>query len=121
MEELKKIWLDGKLVDWPDAKIHLLTHTLHYGGGVFEGMRAYSTSKGAAVFRLKEHIDRFFYSASCLEMKLPFSKEEIAKAVLELININDVKECYIRPIAYFGYGKMGLNPVGAPLNVAIAV
>jgi branched-chain amino acid aminotransferase len=121
MKEQKKIWIDGNFVDWQNAKIHILTHTLHYGSGVFEGIRAYQTEKGTAVFRLKEHIERFFYSASCLEMKIPFSEKEIEKAILKTIKINKLKECYIRPIAIFGYGKIGLNPEGAPINVAIAV
>jgi len=121
MKEVKKIWLDGKFIDWQEAKIHILTHTLHYGGGVFEGIRAYQTKKGTAVFRLKEHIERFFYSASCLEMKLPFSKKEIEKAILETIYINELKECYIRPLAFFGYGKMGLHPADIPINIAITV
>lgn len=121
MKEVKKIWLDGKFIDWQEAKIHILTHTLHYGGGVFEGIRAYQTKKGTAVFRLKEHIERFFYSASCLEMKLPFSKKEIEKAILETIHINELKECYIRPLAFFGYGKMGLHPADIPINIAITV
>jgi len=121
MEETKKIWFNGKFINWDEAKVHILTHSLHYGGGVFEGIRAYSTEKGPVVFRLKDHLKRFFYSASQIEMKIPFSKEEIEKAILNLVKINKVKECYIRPLAFFGYGKMGLNPQGAPVNVAIAV
>jgi len=120
MEELKKIWLDGKLVDWRNANTHILTHSLHYGGGVFEGIRAYETKSGPAVFRLKDHIRRLFYSASCLEIEIPFSEEEIENAVLETIKVNDLKGCYIRPIVFLGYGKMGLYPKGAPVNVAIA-
>lgn len=121
MEETKKIWFNRKFINWNEAKIHILAHVLHYGGGIFEGIRAYSTEKGPAVFRLKDHLKRFFYSASQIEMKIPFSKEEIEKAILNLIKINKVKECYIRPIAFFGYGKMGLNPQGSPVNVAIAL
>ncbi len=121
MKKVNKIWVDGEFVSWDEAKIHVLTHTLHYGGGVFEGIRAYNTEKGAAVFRLKEHVDRFFNSASSLEMKIPFSKSEIKKAILETIKVNNIKECYIRPIGFFGYGKMGLNPKGAPVRIAIAV
>lgn len=121
MKEVKKIWMDGELIDWHDAKVHILTHSLHYGGGVFEGIRAYKTSKGPAVFRLKEHIDRFFYSVGVLEMELGFSKEEIIQAVLDTIGANKVEECYIRPLAFFGYGKMGLSPQGAPVQVAVAV
>jgi len=121
MNEVKKIWLDGEFVDWQNAKTHILTHTLHYGGGVFEGIRAYETKNGPAVFRLKEHIDRFFYSASCLDMKMPFTKEEIEKAILETIKVNEVKECYIRPLAFFGYGNMGLNPLNSPVSVSISL
>lgn len=120
MEEVKKIWLDGRFLDWKEAKIHILTHSLHYGGAVFEGIRAYKTKEGTAVFRLLEHLDRFFQSAQILEMEIPFSKEEIKKVILETIKINNLKECYIRPIAFSGYGKMGLNPKGAAINVAIA-
>ncbi len=121
MEQTKKIWLNGRFIDWQEAKIHILTHTLHYGGGVFEGIRAYKTRKGPAVFRLPEHIKRLFYSASALEMEIPFSKQELEKAVLETVKVNEVEECYIRPIVFFGYGKMGLNPKGCPVQVAIAV
>lgn len=120
MQQLKKIWLDGRLVDWQDAQIHILTHTLHYGSGVFEGIRCYKTNKGPAVFRLKEHIERLFYSASVLEMALPFSKEQIEQAVLQTIKVNEIEECYVRPLIFFG-DKMGLNPKGAPLHIAIAV
>ena len=121
MEEVKKIWLNGKLVDWNKANVHLLTHTLHYGGGVFEGIRAYKSENGSAVFRLQEHVDRLFYSASTMDMKIHFSKKEIKKAILDTIRINGIKECYIRPLIFFGYGKMGLNPTGAPVNIAIAI
>jgi len=121
MKEVEKIWLNGRFVDWKDAEIHILTHTLHYGGGVFEGIRAYDTEKGSAVFRLRDHLKRLFYSASCLEMEIPFSQKELEKAILQLIKINQVKECYIRPIAIFGYGKMGLNPKGTPVDVAIVL
>ncbi len=121
MEEVKKIWLNGELVDWNKANVHLLTHTLHYGGGVFEGIRAYKTKNGPAVFRLQEHVDRLFYSASVMDIKVHFSKEEIKKAILDTIRINEVEECYIRPLIFFGYGKMGLNPTDAPINIAIAV
>lgn len=121
MEETEFIWMDGKLVKWNEAKIHVLTHTMHYGAGVFEGERFYETDKGPAVFRLKEHTDRLFRSAESFEMKIPFSKEEINKATLETIKANNIPSGYIRPIAFFGYGKMGLNPKGAPVNVSIAV
>jgi len=119
MEKVKKIWFNGEFVDWEKAKVHILTHTLHYGGGVFEGIRAYKTEQGPAVFRLKDHIKRLFYSAGALEMEIPFSPQELEEAVLGLIKINKIEECYIRPIVVFGYGKMGLNPLGAPVNVFI--
>ena len=118
MKKAKKIWFNGKFLDWKKAKIHVLTHSLHYGSAVFEGIRAYSTEKGPAVFRLPEHINRLFYSASVLDMRIPFSKEEVKAAILRMIKINRLKECYIRPIAFFGE-KMGLNPKGALVNLVI--
>lgn len=121
MEKVQKIWLDGKFVNWSDAKIHILTHSLHYGGGVFEGIRAYKTKTGASVFRLSEHIDRLFESAKTIEIKIPFTKKQIKQAVIEIIKVNKIQECYIRPIVFLGYGKMGLNPKGAPVQIAIAV
>lgn len=121
IEELKKIWMNGELVDWKEAKIHVLTHTLHYGSGVFEGIRAYQTNKGTAVFRLSEHIARLFYSASALGIEIPFSQEEIEEAILKTIRVNEIKECYVRPLVFCGYGVMGLNFKGAPIEVAIAV
>ena len=121
MEETEFIWMDGKFVAWKDAKIHVLTHTLHYGAGVFEGIRFYKTDKGPAVFRLKEHIERMYKSADCIKMKIPFSKEDFIKAIIETVKKNKVHAGYIRPICFFGYGKMGLNPEGAPVNCSIAV
>ena len=121
MDEVDKIWMDGKLVPWKDAKVHVLTHTLHYGLGVFEGIRFYETPKGPAVFRLKEHVDRLFDGAEKSFMKVPFSKEEISKAILETIKVNGTKAGYIRPIFFYGYGKMGLDPHGAPVNCSIAI
>lgn len=117
----KFIWIDGKLVPWKKANIHVLTHTLHYGLGVFEGIRCYKTKKGPAVFRLKDHMKRLENSAKLVEMKLPYSVEKLIKATKETIKANKIDECYIRPIVYYGYGVMGLNPSGAPVNVAIAV
>ncbi|MBI5389240.1 branched-chain amino acid transaminase [Candidatus Woesearchaeota archaeon] len=113
------IWMDGKFVKWADAKIHILTHTLHYGTGVFEGIRFYKTSKGPAVFRLKEHIARLFYSASAVQMSMPFTEKQISDAVCELLRKNKVTCGYIRPIAYFGYGVMGLNPKDSVVNCSI--
>ena len=121
MNEVDKIWLNGKLVDWKDAKIHLLTHSLHYGSGIFEGIRCYDTQDGPAVFRLKEHVDRLFNSAKILAMEIPYSHEEIARAILDLIRANKLKECYIRPVAFYGYGKMGLSTLGCTVDVGIAV
>ncbi len=121
MEKTKYIWLNGKFVKWENAKIHILTHALHYGSGVFEGIRCYKTKSGPAIFRLKDHINRLFYSAKFLKIKIPFSKNQIKKAVIDLIKINKIEECYIRPIVFYGYGKMGLDPLGAEINCAIAV
>jgi len=117
----KFIWMDGKFVPWNKANIHVLTHTLHYGLGVFEGIRCYETPKGSAVFRLKEHILRLENSAKIVGMKLPYSVDRLVRAVNDTVKANCIKECYIRPIAYYGYGVMGLNPKGADVNVAIAV
>lgn len=113
--------MDGKLIHWKDAKVHVLTHSLHYGSGVFEGIRYYSTDNGSAVFRLSDHISRLFNSANTINMQIPFSEEEIVAAVIETVRINEIKSGYIRPIAFFGYGKMGLKTEGAPVNVSIAV
>ena len=113
--------MDGNLVDWKDAKIHVLTHALHYGSGVFEGLRCYNTSKGPAIFRLNEHINRLYNSAKIYFMEIPFSKKEISDAIKNLIRANKLKECYIRPIAFRGYGEMGLNPLNSKVNVSIAV
>jgi branched-chain amino acid aminotransferase len=121
LDKVKKIWMDGELVNWDDAKIHVLTHTLHYGSGVFEGIRAYATSDGPAVFRLGEHIRRLFNSAAILMIDVPFSPEQVIEAVRETVRVNDIPECYIRPIIYLGYGEMGLNPLPCPVNVAVAV
>lgn len=116
----EKIWFNGKFLDWEKANVHVLTHGLHYGSGVFEGIRAYKTDKGPAVFKLKEHVDRFFSSAEALQMKIPFSKDEISEAIKNTVKENGLQDCYIRPIAFYGEGKMGLNPSGAPINVVIA-
>ena len=118
--EVSKIWMDGELVDWKNAKIHILTHALHYGSGVFEGIRCYKTDKGPAVFRLREHIKRLNRSAKPYRMEIPYSVDELMNATGELIKSNNLEECYIRPIAYRGYGEMGLNPLDAPVNVSIA-
>lgn len=120
MKAQKKIWMDGKLVPWEDAKIHVLTHGLHYGMAVFEGIRAFHTPKGTAIFRLDAHLERFMNSAKIYRMELGYSLKEIAKACVELVRNNPAKECYIRPIAFTGYGEMGLNPLTSKVSVAIA-
>jgi branched-chain amino acid aminotransferase len=116
-----KIWMDGKFVDWDNATVHVLTHTLHYGLGIFEGIRCYETGKGSAIFRLDEHIDRLFKSAKIFLIEIPYTKQEIKKAIIETIKINRIKSCYIRPLVYIGYGAMGLYPKENPVNVSIAV
>jgi branched-chain amino acid aminotransferase len=121
VEESKKIWMDGKFVDWADANVHILTHTLHYGTGAFEGIRCYKTKKGPAIFRLKEHVDRLFDSCRILNMEMPFTPAQITKAIKDSIKVNKLKECYIRPLVYLGYGAMGLYAKGNPVKVAIAV
>ncbi len=121
INKCEKIWMDGKLVDWDDARVHVLTHTLHYGLGAFEGIRCYKTAKGSAIFRLDEHVDRLFASAHIFLLDIPYSKDEIKKAIISTIRANRLKECYIRPLVYIGYGAMGLFPKGNPINVSIAV
>ncbi len=116
-----KIWMDGELVDWANAQVHVLTHTMHYGSGVFEGIRAYPTSRGPAVFRLRDHIRRLFTSAKVLMIDIPFTEEELVEATREVVRVNDLQDgCYLRPLVFLGYGEMGLNPLPCPVNVAIA-
>jgi branched-chain amino acid aminotransferase len=114
------IWYDGKLVPWRDANTHVLTHSLHYGLSVFEGMRAYDTAKGTAIFRLEEHIDRMFNSAHIYMMKMPYDRETLMEASREVVRANKLDSCYIRPIAFYGSEKMGVSPRGATVHVAIA-
>jgi branched-chain amino acid aminotransferase len=122
VQKTKKIWFDGKLVDWEDARVHVLAHTLHYGVGAFEGIRCYKTEEGApAVFRLKEHVDRLFGSAHILMLDIPYSAEEICQAVRKTLNANGLAEGYIRPIVFIGEGEMGLFARTNPVHVAIAV
>ena len=114
----EKIWMDGELVDWADAKVHVLTHTMHYGSGVFEGIRAYPTSSGVAVFRLGDHIRRLFASAKVFMIDIPFTVDEIIEATREVVRVNGLTDgCYLRPLVYLGYGEMGLNPLPCPTNV----
>jgi branched-chain amino acid aminotransferase len=115
------IWMNGEFVAWDDAKVHVLTHGLHYGTGVFEGVRCYDTEIGPAVFRHVDHIDRLFKSAELYYMPIPFEREQLRQATLELIARNGLRECYIRPLVYRGYGTMGLFPLEAPVDVAIAI
>ncbi|MDI6892086.1 MAG: branched-chain amino acid transaminase [Actinomycetota bacterium] len=121
IQKVEKIWMNGKLVDWGEAKVHILTHALHYGSGVFEGIRAYKTVRGTAVFRLTDHLKRMERSARIYFMELSYTVAELAEATKELIKVNKLDGCYIRPIAYRGYGEMGLYPMNAPVDVAIAV
>ena len=121
MDATKYIWMNDKLVNWDEAKVHVLTHSLHYGSAVFEGIRCYNTSKGKAIFRLNDHIKRLVKSANFLKMNIPYSNEILLNAVVKTVQANEVSECYIRPIIYYGYGVMGLNPSKAPVDVSIAV
>jgi branched-chain amino acid aminotransferase len=115
------IWIDGSFYKWDEAKIHVLTHSLHYGTAVFEGIRCYNTVKGPAIFRLEDHVNRLFNSAKIYFMNIEFSKEQIEDAIIDTTKKNRIDECYIRPLAYFGYGKMGINPLSNKVSVAIAL
>jgi branched-chain amino acid aminotransferase len=119
MQETEKIWMNGELVDWGDARIHVASHGLHYGTGVFEGIRCYDTERGPAVFRLTEHLQRLETSAKLLYMELPYSVEELHAACRETIVANDLAECYVRPIAFFGYGELGVHTGTNPVDVAV--
>jgi len=119
MRETEKIWMNGELVDWNDARIHVGAHGLHYGSGVFEGIRAYETPKGPAVFRLTDHLQRFENSARLLHMELGYSVEELREACNALIAANGLPECYLRPVAFYGYGELGVSAVGNPVDVVI--
>ena len=116
----EKIWMNGTLVDWADARIHILTHTLHYGTGVFEGIRCYETKDGPAIFRLTDHIERLHKSAKIMMMPMPYSVEELVEACKETVRSTGLPSCYVRPIAYYGYGEMGVSPLAATVDVAIA-
>ena len=121
MEEAEFIWMNGEFVPWHEAKVHVLTHGLHYGTSVFEGIRAYETNSGSAVFRHREHLERLHESAGMFHMDIPYSVEQMMASTRELIKRNGLSHCYIRPIAMRGYGVMGLNPLEAPVDVVIAV
>jgi branched-chain amino acid aminotransferase len=116
----EKIWMNGSLVDWADAKVHILTHTLHYGTGVFEGIRAYATDDGPGIFRLTDHVDRLFNSARILMMEIPFTRDELLQACKDTVRATGLQSCYVRPIAYYGYGEMGVSPLSCQVDVAIA-
>ena len=115
-----KIWMDGKLIEWRDAKIHVLTHTLHYGMGVFEGVRAYKTPEGTAIFRLKEHTRRLFNSAKIFQMAMPFDEATLEAAQREVVRANNLESCYIRPLVWIGSEKLGVSAKGNTIHVAIA-
>ncbi|MBN2306956.1 branched-chain amino acid transaminase [Candidatus Peregrinibacteria bacterium] len=120
LKSTKYVWMDGKFISWKKATVHLITHTLHYGAGVFEGIRFYKTPKGTVIFRLTDHIKRLFYSAGAIGVKVPFSEKEVHDAVIRLVKKNEIKSGYIRPLIWYGEGHMGINPIGAPVNIAIA-
>jgi branched-chain amino acid aminotransferase len=115
-----KIWMDGQMVDWRDAKIHVLTHTLHYGCGAFEGVRAYNTAQGTAIFRLREHTERLFNSAKILRMKIPFTFEQVCQAQLDVVKANQLESCYLRPLTWIGDRKLGVSPKGNTIHLMIA-
>ncbi len=116
-----KIWMDGEFVDWNDANIHVLSHVVHYGSSVFEGLRCYKNPNGSAIFRLNEHVERLFESAKIYKMPIPFTKTDISNAIKEVVAVNKLESCYIRPLAYRGYKELGVSPLNCPVNTTIAV
>jgi branched-chain amino acid aminotransferase len=120
VKETSKIWMDGRLVDWKDATVHVLTHSLHYGMAVFEGIRCYKGEKGSAIFKLREHVERLFGSAHILEIRIPFTPKEVEDAILQTVEVNRLEEGYIRPIVFVGYGDMGLYVKDNPIHLSIA-
>jgi branched-chain amino acid aminotransferase len=121
VKKVEKIWMNGTLVNWDDAKVHVLSHVLHYGSSWFEGIRCYDTKKGSAVFRLQEHVRRLFDSAKIYRAQVPYTESQIVEAIKQTIVANNLKACYIRPLVYRGYGDVGVNPSGCPVDVSIAV
>jgi len=117
----QKIWMNGEFVDWADAKVHVLSHTLHYGNGAFEGIRCYEAANGPAVFRLTPHIERLFRSGKILYLNIPWTVPQLVEAVKETIRVNDIRECYVRPLVWLGYGEIGVNPLQSPVEVMVAV
>ncbi|NOY52579.1 MAG: branched-chain amino acid transaminase [Deltaproteobacteria bacterium] len=120
IQEASKIWMDGKFISWSEANVHVLTHTLHYGMGVFEGIRCYEIDGGSAIFRLQEHVDRLFASAHIMQMEIPYTNRELFEANLDTVRVNGLTECYIRPLVFIGYGDMGLYVKDNPIQVAVA-
>lgn len=120
LPQVKSIWMNGQLTPWQDAKVHVLSHALHYGTGVFEGIRCYNTTQGPAIFRLREHIERLFFSAKIHRMKIPYTIEEIESAIFETIKENELEACYIRPLVYLGMDSLSVHPGNCPVEVSIA-
>lgn len=118
--DVDTIWMDGEFVDWDEAQIHVLTHALHYGSGIFEGVRCYDTERGPAIFRWNAHLDRFYQSGKPYDLELPFTRDELTSATTELITRQDLRSCYIRPIAFYGYHSLGVSPAECPVRVTIA-
>jgi branched-chain amino acid aminotransferase len=119
--DIETIWMDGEFLDWEEAQVHVLTHALHYGTGVFEGVRCYDTVDGPAIFRWEEHLERLYQSGEPYGIEVPYSRDELTEATAELIRRQDLESCYIRPIVFYGYDRLGLNPSGLPIRAAIAV
>jgi branched-chain amino acid aminotransferase len=120
LEASDKIWMDGRFVNWADANVHVLTHSLHYGLAAFEGLRCYKGKTGSAIFKLDEHVDRLFESAHIGMMRIPYDKKQVRDAIIETVRVNRLEACYIRPLAYIGYGAMGVYPAENPIKLAIA-
>ena len=121
LTDVKKIWMNGEIINLEDAKIHVLSHSLHYGTGVFEGIRCYDTERGPSIFRLDAHLRRFFDSAKTYMIKMPYTREEVKKAIMDIIKVNNLKSCYIRPLAYYGMHGLGVHPNSCPVEMVIAV
>lgn len=121
MKKSEKIWMNGQFVAWDDAKVHVMSHVMHYGSSVFEGIRAYDSKSGPAIFRLGEHIERLMASSKIYRMQVPFSAEQIERACLEAVAVNGLRDCYIRPLVYRGYSHVGVDPRGTPIDLMIAV
>lgn len=120
LQASEKIWMDGRFVNWADANVHILTHSLHYGLAAFEGIRCYKGKSGSSIFRLSEHVDRLFESSHIAEIRIPYDKKDITQAIIETVRVNRLDACYIRPLVYIGYGAMGLYPGENPIQVGIA-